>query len=56
MSTNIVNFICSTIMAIVGLFVVKTLSNSKINIFNFKNTMLLLCLIIAPIFVHDKEY
>ena len=56
MSTNIVNFICSTIMAIVGLFVVKTLSNSKINIFNFKSIMLLLCLIIAPIFVHDKEY
>lgn len=56
MSTNIVNFICSTIMSIMGLIVVRKISGSGEKIFTLKNFVLTLCLIVLPIFIHDVKY
>lgn len=56
MSTNIVNFICSALMSIMGLIVVRNISGSKEKFLTIKNLILIMCLIILPIFIHDTKY
>lgn len=56
MSVTIANSISSAIMAIAVLFIVKIINKSSINLYSKKNLLLLLCLIVMPIFVHNKEY
>ena len=48
--------ICSTIMAISGLIVVKTISNSKIKLTSIRSIALLLCVIALPITNYRVEY
>ena len=56
MSAIITKFICSTIMAISGLVIVKKLSNSQIKLAKFRNAILLLCVITLPITNYNVEY
>lgn len=56
MSTNIVNFICSTIMSIMGLIVVKNISGSKEKILTIKSVLLMIMLIILPIVIRNPKY
>lgn len=56
MSTNIVNFICSTIMSFTGLIVMNKLCCNKYGLVTVKNAILLLCLIIAPMLIYSENY
>lgn len=56
MSAIVTKFICSTIMAISGLIVVKKLSQSQIKITNFRSAILLLCVVALPIANYNVEY
>lgn len=56
MSAIVTKAICSTIMAISGLVVVKTISNSKIKLTSIRSIALLLCVIALPITNYGVEY
>lgn len=56
MSAIVTKAICSTIMAISGLIVVKTISNSKIKLTSIRSITLLLCVITLPITNYGVEY
>lgn len=56
MSTIVVKLICSIIMAITGLIVVRNISGSKVKVFNIKNILLIGILIIVPILNYGNKY
>lgn len=56
MSVPLVKFICMTIMAIMGLFVVKSISSSSEKILTVKNISLMGCLIVLPAIIYDMNY
>ena len=56
MSVPITKFICSALMAVVGLIVVKNISGSKEKLLSIKSIVLMLCLIIVPAFMHTTDY
>ncbi len=56
MSEMIVNFICSTIMSVMGLIVVKNISGSNVNLFKTKTFLLMSFLIIIPAFFRSGDY
>ena len=56
MSVPITKFICSAIMAVVGLIVVKNISGSKEKLLSIKSIVLMICLIIVPAFMYTAEY
>ena len=56
MSVPITKFICSALMAVVGLVVVKNISGSKEKLLSIKSIALMICLIIVPAFMHTTEY
>lgn len=56
MSVLITKFICSAIMAVVGLIVVKNISGSKEKLLSIKSIVLMICLIIVPAVMHTTEY
>lgn len=56
MSAFIVNFICSTIMSVMGLIVVKNISGSKEKIISYKSIILLMLLIVIPMVIYNTEY
>ena len=56
MSVPITKFICSAIMAVVGLIVVKNISGSKEKLLSIKSIVLMICFIIVPAFMYTTEY
>ena len=56
MSVPITKFICSALMAVVGLIVVKNISGSKEKLLSIKSIALMICLIIVPAFMYTTEY
>ena len=56
MSVTITKFICSALMAVVGLIVVKNISGSKEKLLSIKSIALMICLIIVPAFMHTTDY
>lgn len=56
MSANITNTICSILMAIVGLIIVKKISGSKESFLGIKNICLMICLTILPVVIRDLNY
>ncbi len=56
MSVIITKFICSTLMAIVGLIVVKNISGSEEKLLSIKSIALMLCLIIVPACMYNTKY
>lgn len=56
MSAVVTKSICSIIMAVTGLIVVKTISNSKIKLTSIRSIALLLCVIALPITNYGVEY
>lgn len=56
MSVPITKFICSALMAVVGLIVVKNISGSKEKLLSIKSIALMICLIIVPAFMHTTDY
>lgn len=56
MSTIITKFICSAIMSISGLIIMKRICSSKEKLVTVKNSGLLLCLIIQSAFIYNNEY
>lgn len=56
MSVTITKFICSALMAVVGLIVVKNISGSKEKLLSIKSIALMICLIIVPAFMYTTEY
>ena len=56
MSVPAVKIICLTIMAVMGLFVVRKISGNNENIFKLKSIALMLCLIILPTVIYDLNY
>lgn len=56
MSVPITKFICSALMAVVGLIVVKNISGSKEKLLSIKSIALMICLIIVPAFMHTTNY
>lgn len=56
MSVPITKFICSALMAVVGLIVVKNISGSKEKLLSIKSIVLMLCLIIVPAFTYTTDY
>jgi len=55
-SVPITKFICSALMAVVGLIVVKNISGSKEKLLSIKSIALMICLIIVPAFMYTTEY
>lgn len=56
MSVPITKLICSALMAVVGLIVVKNISGSKEKLLSIKSIALMICLIIVPAFMHTTNY
>lgn len=56
MSVPVVKFICSTLMAIVGLIFVKKISGSNENLLRIRNISLMLCLTILPGVIYHLNY
>lgn len=56
MSVVVTNFICSTMMSIMGLIVIKKILNYEKSILGIKSITLMLLLIILPITIHSVEY
>ena len=56
MSLTLTNFICSAIMSIMGLIVVREISGSKQALLKQRVIVLMLLLIIIPVFMHTDEY
>lgn len=56
MSAVVTNFICSSIMSIMGFMVVRKLTNHKANICTIKNIILLIVLIVLPQIIHNNRY
>lgn len=56
MSVPITKFICSALMAVVGLIVVKNISGSKEKLLSIKSIALMICLIIVPAFTYTSDY
>lgn len=56
MSVPITKFICSALMAVVGLIVVKNISGSKEKLLSIKSIALMICLIIVPAFTYTTDY
>ncbi len=56
MSAIVVNFISSAVLSISGLFIVKGMNNCKNNIFSIRTIILMGCLIILPMIIHDIQY
>ena len=56
MSMDVTKTICSILMAITGLFVVKKFSGSAENVFKLKSFALMLFLIALPAVIHDLSY
>lgn len=56
MSVPITKLICSALMAVVGLIVVKNISGSKEKLLSIKSIALMICLIIVPAFMYTTEY
>lgn len=56
MSIPVVKVICLTIMAVMGVFVVKKISGSNENILKFKSLILMICLIVLPAVIYNLNY
>ena len=56
MSTIITKFICSAIMSISGLIIMKRICSSNEKIFSIKSMSFILCLIIQSAYIYDKDY
>lgn len=56
MSVPVVKFICSIMMAIVGLIFVKKISGSNAKLLIVRNISLMSCLIILPAVIHHLSY
>ncbi|MDO5002682.1 MAG: GHKL domain-containing protein [bacterium] len=56
MSTIIIKFICSVLMAFSGLIVVKNISGSKEKIISIKNILLICILIFVPVINYGAKY
>ena len=56
MSMDVTKTICSILMAITGVFVVKKISGSAENVFKLKSFALMLLLIALPAVIHDLSY
>ncbi len=56
MSTIITKFICSAIMSITGLIIMKRICTSNEKIFSIKSMAFILCLIIQSAYIYDKDY
>lgn len=56
MSVPVVKFICSTLMAIVGLIVVKKISGSEEKLLSLKNILFMILLIVLPAIIYDVKY
>lgn len=56
MSVPVVKFICLTIMAIMGLFVVRSISDSHEKLITVKNILLMSCLVVLPAVIYDIHY
>lgn len=56
MSAIVTKAICSIMMAVTGLIVVKTISNSEIKLTSIRSISLLLCVIAIPITNYGVEY
>ena len=56
MSVPVVKVTCLAIMAIMGVFVVKSISESNENIFKFKSVVLMTCLIVLPAVIYNINY
>lgn len=56
MSAILTNLICSIIISLSGLIVVKKISKSEEKIISLKNVILMACLIILPAVTHNLEY
>lgn len=56
MSVPVVKFICSTLMAIVGLIVVKKISGSEEKLLSLKNILFMILLVVLPAIIYDVKY
>lgn len=56
MVVPIIKFLCSIIMAVVGLIFVKKISGSKENLLRIANCFFMSCLIVFPFIAHNMEY
>lgn len=56
MSVSVTKIICSILMAVTGLFIVKKISGSNENIFNFKSFSLMIFLMVLPAIIHELNY
>lgn len=56
MSTIINKMVYSSILSIMGVFVVKKISDSNENILSFRSLILMFFLIILPVVIHDIDY
>lgn len=56
MSVLITKFICCTLLAIVGLIVVKNISGSQEKLLSVKSAVLMMCLIILPAIMYLNDY
>lgn len=56
MSTVLVNFIGSSILSLMGLFVVRNISGSEVSLKTRKSITLMLLLIIVPAIMHNENY
>ncbi len=56
MSVPVVKFICSTLMAIVGLIVVKKISGSEEKLISPKKILFMISLVVLPAIIYDAKY
>lgn len=56
MSVPVVKFICSTLMAIVGLIVVKKISGSEEKLISLKKILFMILLVVLPAIIYDAKY
>lgn len=56
MSVPLVKFICSVLMAVAGLVIVKRISCSQEKLLSLKNVALMSCLIVLPAIIYDMSY
>lgn len=56
MSVPAVKFICSTLLAIVGLVVVKKISGSEEKLLSLKNILFMIFLVVLPAIIYDAKY
>lgn len=56
MSEVYTNIICSTMMSILGFYIIKKILKSEVKLFNVKTIVYLLVLTVVAIFFHDIKY